>query len=380
MNARLYDPVLGRMLSADNLTGSGTQGLNRYSYAGNNPLNRIDPDGNEPISILATMAIFGAVNLASDLIANNGKMNIGQIGLSFGSGALAGYLGGGGMSAGYTLLSAGASQLNRFLPSIPIYQSGSFSLGISPMIGFGTGGFNLGGSINASGMSGDFAWGLSVGFGYNSGTNSLGETHGEALSGKAVGQSWYWNAGGFAGYNDGYANYGLGISSNSFSGKTGQRVGAFTLQAGDFALRIDEDYFPGIGDGGDKYRTGGLLATYRVNDDVTLAAGLSMMTGEAGYYTGEGKNVNPNVPEGRYGTATGRHNTHVAGILYGGAIYKGQSFFAGHNSEKRLHAVQDPMHKSRVIAGGQTRLFTVMNLKSKFYSYSGGYHPNYLFY
>jgi RHS repeat-associated protein len=38
MNGRMYDPVLGRMLSADNYMHSGTQGLNRYAYVYNNPL------------------------------------------------------------------------------------------------------------------------------------------------------------------------------------------------------------------------------------------------------------------------------------------------------------------------------------------------------
>lgn len=47
MNGRMYDPILGRMLSPDNYVhGSlGTQGFNRYSYAGNNPLKYTDPSG-----------------------------------------------------------------------------------------------------------------------------------------------------------------------------------------------------------------------------------------------------------------------------------------------------------------------------------------------
>jgi len=45
MNARLYDPVLGRFLSADTIVPSAgnMQGFNRYSYALNNPLTYIDP-------------------------------------------------------------------------------------------------------------------------------------------------------------------------------------------------------------------------------------------------------------------------------------------------------------------------------------------------
>jgi len=44
-NARLYDPAIGRFISADTLVQSpyGPQTLNRYSYTGNNPLVYVDP-------------------------------------------------------------------------------------------------------------------------------------------------------------------------------------------------------------------------------------------------------------------------------------------------------------------------------------------------
>jgi len=45
MNGRLYDPVLGRMLQVDPLTGPGAQSLNGYSYVINNPLALTDPSG-----------------------------------------------------------------------------------------------------------------------------------------------------------------------------------------------------------------------------------------------------------------------------------------------------------------------------------------------
>ena len=39
MNGWMYDPVVGRMLSTDNIIGAYlTQGYDRYSYALNNPL------------------------------------------------------------------------------------------------------------------------------------------------------------------------------------------------------------------------------------------------------------------------------------------------------------------------------------------------------
>jgi RHS repeat-associated protein len=47
MNGRMYDPLLGRMLSADNVIHdpTGTQSYNRYSYVSNNPLKYTDPTG-----------------------------------------------------------------------------------------------------------------------------------------------------------------------------------------------------------------------------------------------------------------------------------------------------------------------------------------------
>lgn len=46
-NARLYDPVIGRFFSPDPQVQSpfSTQGYNRYSYCGNNPVMYTDPDG-----------------------------------------------------------------------------------------------------------------------------------------------------------------------------------------------------------------------------------------------------------------------------------------------------------------------------------------------
>ena len=47
MNGRVYDPSLGRFMSADPFVqfAESTQGLNRYSYVNNNPLSFTDPSG-----------------------------------------------------------------------------------------------------------------------------------------------------------------------------------------------------------------------------------------------------------------------------------------------------------------------------------------------
>ena len=51
-NARLYDPELGRFLSADTIVPDpyNLQSLNRYSYVLNDPLSYTDPSGYDPIN------------------------------------------------------------------------------------------------------------------------------------------------------------------------------------------------------------------------------------------------------------------------------------------------------------------------------------------
>jgi len=53
MNGRLYDPDLGRFMSADPIVAypTSTQGFNRYIYTGNNPLSRVDLNGYFSLSL-----------------------------------------------------------------------------------------------------------------------------------------------------------------------------------------------------------------------------------------------------------------------------------------------------------------------------------------
>ena len=47
MQARYYDPVIGRFLSIDpvNFSPGRPDMFNRYAYVANDPLNMVDPDG-----------------------------------------------------------------------------------------------------------------------------------------------------------------------------------------------------------------------------------------------------------------------------------------------------------------------------------------------
>ncbi|MDY6117271.1 MAG: RHS repeat-associated core domain-containing protein, partial [Anaerovoracaceae bacterium] len=74
MNARLYDPVLGRFLSPDPYvqTPDFTQSFNRYSYCLNNPLVYVDEDG-EFWHLIIGAVIGGIVNWASHGFKFNAK-------------------------------------------------------------------------------------------------------------------------------------------------------------------------------------------------------------------------------------------------------------------------------------------------------------------
>lgn len=68
MNARLYDPLTGRFLSPDPFVQMPdfTQGLNRFSYALNNPFKYVDQDGEFFWAAVGIAALIsGAVNVAT---------------------------------------------------------------------------------------------------------------------------------------------------------------------------------------------------------------------------------------------------------------------------------------------------------------------------
>lgn len=59
MKGRLYDARLGRFLSPDPMAMLTPQGLDRFAYVQNDPVNLVDPSGFEPITITAVAAAVG---------------------------------------------------------------------------------------------------------------------------------------------------------------------------------------------------------------------------------------------------------------------------------------------------------------------------------
>jgi hypothetical protein len=80
MNGRIYDPLLGRFLSADLVVQSpgNLQCFNRYSYVLNNPLTLTDPSGFYFMQMMpdwaqkvVTVATYGAVPIADNIVDVN---------------------------------------------------------------------------------------------------------------------------------------------------------------------------------------------------------------------------------------------------------------------------------------------------------------------
>lgn len=97
MNGRVYDPVLGLMLSADPVLADNTnsQAYNGYIYALNNPLKYIDKDGKCPICIVVAIGaiVGGVINVVThwDAIQESEKPWLAGA-AAFGIGAVAGGL------------------------------------------------------------------------------------------------------------------------------------------------------------------------------------------------------------------------------------------------------------------------------------------------
>jgi RHS repeat-associated protein len=66
MQARYYDPAIGRFYSSDPAETSDIHSINRYTYANNNPYKYVDPDGREAMSMAATwgLRIGGGITMA----------------------------------------------------------------------------------------------------------------------------------------------------------------------------------------------------------------------------------------------------------------------------------------------------------------------------
>ncbi|WP_262512404.1 RHS repeat protein [Dyadobacter luteus] len=132
MNGRMYDPVLGRMLSPANYVQEPgmTQSYNRYSYVWNNPLRYTDPSGQVVVVDNLIIVVFtGVYNLATNLsnLDGNGWKAFRYFGVGFVAGFTGGYAGSaatGAILSGGNALLDGLSWENAALSAATVAATG----------------------------------------------------------------------------------------------------------------------------------------------------------------------------------------------------------------------------------------------------------------
>lgn len=149
MNGRMYDPILGRMLSPDNYVQSpfNTQSYNRYSYVINNPLKYIDPSGEVGFFAALVPWIIGAV--VGIIIGNEIANSVGAKGFDRVLYVIGGAVIGG--VSGY--LGAGVAGVGGIFANTSAIAAGSFSSAVGfkilsggrsdVSIGFGAASYNI---------------------------------------------------------------------------------------------------------------------------------------------------------------------------------------------------------------------------------------------
>ncbi|MDR1739352.1 MAG: FG-GAP-like repeat-containing protein [Bacteroidales bacterium] len=131
LNARLYDPVLGRFLSPDPYVQAPDmlQNFNRYAYGLNNPLMYSDPNGEFWQILIAAAVISGVINWAANGALFN-LQGLGHFGVGLAVGLGAGALGWGASFINVPGIIGGAS------------VGGSIGAGIGSLSGITLNGFN----------------------------------------------------------------------------------------------------------------------------------------------------------------------------------------------------------------------------------------------
>ncbi|MBM3248005.1 MAG: hypothetical protein FJZ10_01070 [Candidatus Omnitrophica bacterium] len=192
--ARYYNPTIGRFISPDTIVQSpgNPQTLNRYSYAGNNPINNVDPSGHSWKSFWKSLVggIIGAVVGVlsgqpwlgfSAYNAFMAAMNGGNIGAAL-AGAVVGYFGGGiignafgnfwgtigaGVLGGASGAAIGGGDIG--LAALSGFAGGITGYGVGALTKFAGLGTIIGGGVASEVAGGDFAEGALGGLAYNIG-------------------------------------------------------------------------------------------------------------------------------------------------------------------------------------------------------------------
>jgi hypothetical protein len=320
MNARLYDPVLGRFLSPDPYVQAPdfSQSLNRYSYCLNNPLMYVDPAGEKWWHWLLGDVLTGGVF----------------------SGTLSA-----------TVITTGLLTYSALFPFTE--QAYDLQKMVSPFA-FKPPSFIFGSDQNGTGF--DLSIGLpqmpgspSVRFHYGA-TYYLGSNGGYKGWESRVGTEWYLAP--LIKYSSTYFN----------AGEFSQHTAIFTIGDWFTNVRYENDWMFGLpgGDNGDRWRSAAVSFT-----GGPFSLNLNMFTGDPGLdQTYRQKNVE--TIDGHDTYTGGTADKYRAGILSFGF----GPFRIGQNSETIRHIFQNHFAHD-FLTGGESKWFRVLNTSPAWYWYFG---------
>jgi RHS repeat-associated protein len=216
MNGRVYDPVLGRFLSADPFIGdpSDSQDYNRYSYLGSNPLGGTDPSGyfslKDGLKIVAAVvvgvitagaALYGYAALMGGSFVGGFAGALSSVGLAAGWGGGWAIAAGAGFGFGSSFASSllnGGSIGDAFKAGVIGGVVGGISAGIAGKIGdfaeghewFQGAGQNLAHGIAQGGLTeaqgGEFRHGFYAGFASSAAAGPIQATMPNSMGGRVA--------------------------------------------------------------------------------------------------------------------------------------------------------------------------------------------------
>ena len=241
MNARLYDPAIGRFLSPDPYVQDPfmSQNFNRYSYVLNNPLRYTDPSG-EFLGIAAA-ALFFVGDLLSNLVTGTSKP----------------------FKTAYNNASNAYNGMSNAL-QFPIYtkKNSQVTAGLDP--------FALGVSVKGSYTTDKgTTFAASGGYGILQGpfvNGGIYQQFGDVIVGGGAGwgsNAWGWNVtGGTKDYNLSYGKsyHGNAVGPDGVSNR--QTTGTLTANIKDVSIRIENDV-KFLGDGKDRWRSSAVQIGYK---------------------------------------------------------------------------------------------------------------------
>lgn len=357
MNARLYDPALGRFLSPDPYVQSpfDTQRFNRYSYGLNNPLKYTDPDGEIPV--VAVAAIVFAASFSIDYLYTGltteswGMKSVGNSLVSAGI-STAGFFatGGaaGGLSKAWTFIGQNAinTVVSHYMPPVAI-PIGNFTVSMSPASGFGASGLTAGENLSVNYTNGDFSIGASVG----AGTGYKGWSARTAING--------WG-GGF-----GQTSYEASeVMGQQFGAqKVGSLTGYFNYNSFTFSNDI-------LGDGEDRWRTNAVeLNIGKWSIGTYLYTNYGKEDGQGVDYDAEA----PYLGKNKYKKGAWNNGQSYFAPLWVGYKRGNEITRFGFSHPLVQNFTQNVAHRTKL--GSQNYYLNYDNFKTGGYFYSGNYNP-----